>query len=465
MRKTMAVARREFTATVMTKGFVIGVLIAPLLLLLLIVVLPLVMSDKPPKISGTVAVIDRTGGEVLPGIQERITPEALAVQLQDDIREGAELAERAAERLEPGAGDAVRSGMAAAAHLLPEAPSITIEPLSPDADPEAYKPALLEWSAEKGGRLGLVVIEPDAVRRVGEEGFGAYELYVTPKLDDRIQNDVIQRNVREAIVNARIRAHGYEPENIRAIMDVSYVRPVAVTAAGERATSDIARMLVPAAFIILLMISAFTGGQNLLTTTIEEKSNRVVEVLLSAISPMQLMVGKILGQMAVGLLILTIYTALGSGALIAMALVHLLDWTNIAYLLIFFFLAFFVIAAIMAAIGSAVNDIHEAQALLGPIMAIFIVPWLLWMPIMRNPNSTLATVLSFIPAINPFVMVLRIAASGEPVPGWQIAGSIAVGLLTVVVAAWAAAKVFRIGVLMYGRPPNFTTLIRWIRMA
>jgi ABC-2 type transport system permease protein len=187
-------------------------------------------------------------------------------------------------------------------------------------------------------------------------------------------------------------------------------------------------------------------------------------VLLSAVSPLQLMVGKVLGQMAVGLLILTMYSSLGIVGLVMAAMQNLLDPMMLVYFVLFFFIAFFTLASMMAAVGSAVNDMREAQALMQPIMVIVMLPWLLWMPISRAPNSTLAQVLSFVPGMNPFVMVIRITGR-DPVPTWQVLGSLAVGAATVVVVAWAAAKIFRIGVLMYGKPPNFKTLIHWIRMA
>jgi ABC-type Na+ efflux pump permease subunit len=218
------------------------------------------------------------------------------------------------------------------------------------------------------------------------------------------------------------------------------------------------------AFMILLWISVFTGGQFLLTSTIEEKSNRIMEVLLSAVSPLELMVGKILGQMGAGMLILVLYSCAGITGLVVSQRTHLVDWSTLALVVVYFFLAYGFISCMMAAVGSAVNDIHEAQALIGPLMMVIIAPMILMNPIIMDPQGVLATTMSFIPGVSPFVMVLRICSS-QPPPIWQIAATIILGAVTVVICAKFAAKIFRIGVLMYGKPPNFATFIRWIRMA
>jgi ABC-2 type transport system permease protein len=131
---------------------------------------------------------------------------------------------------------------------------------------------------------------------------------------------------------------------------------------------------------------------------------------------------------------------------------------------VYFVIAYFTIASMMAAIGSAVSELREAQTLMTPVMTLMIIPWVLWLPISRAPNSLLAQILSFVPGPNPFVMVIRLCGS-EPVPFWQIPASLAVGAAGAVFAAWSAAKIFRIGALMYGKPPNFRTLIKWVRMA
>ena len=110
------------------------------------------------------------------------------------------------------------------------------------------------------------------------------------------------------------------------------------------------------------------------------------------------------------------------------------------------------------------NELREAQTLLTPVMLVMMLPMMLWMPISRDPNSTFATVLSFLPPVNPFVMMLRLGSSVPP-PAWQVWLSIGIGMVSAVAAVWFAGKVFRIGLLMHGKPPNFMTLVRWVRMS
>ena len=134
------------------------------------------------------------------------------------------------------------------------------------------------------------------------------------------------------------------------------------------------------------------------------------------------------------------------------------------YLVVFFVIAYVVNASLMVAVGAAVNEMKEAQSLMMPIMLMLMAPWILPQPIGRDPNSTFSTVISFIPPVNTFTMLIRMA-SVTPPPLWQVWLSIGIGVASAFAAVWFAAKVFRIGLLMYGKPPDFATLIRWARAA
>jgi ABC-type Na+ efflux pump permease subunit len=242
------------------------------------------------------------------------------------------------------------------------------------------------------------------------------------------------------------------------------MRSVTVTAASEQQTVRGLNILMPVSVIMLLFVGVMTGGQALLTSTVEEKSSRVIEVLLSAVSPMQLMAGKLLGQLAVSLLVLGLYIGLGLALLTSFSLFGLFNPWLILYVVIFFLILYLVIGSLMMAAGSAVNDMREAQSFMMPIMIVLIVPWVLWMPISRDPNSVLSIALSFLPPINSFAMMLRMASTAPP-PWWQVWLSIGIGVGSVFAAIWFAAKVFRIGLLLYGKPPSLKTLIRWARSA
>jgi ABC-2 type transport system permease protein len=301
------------------------------------------------------------------------------------------------------------------------------------------------------------------VRKPGETAFGTYDLYVRGKLDDRVE-DEIRDGLRHAIVEARVRHAGLDRGVIESLTQVRRQRSITVTATGERTTNTVVNAFLPFAFMGLIMLGVMTSGQSLMTSMVEEKSSRVIEVLLSAVSPMQLMAGKILGQLAVGALLMVVYVGLGMWAILAFAVAGLVDPMLFVYMVVFFLLAAIMVGSLMAAIGASVNQLSEAQSLNTPVMLMIMIPYMLWLPITRNPNSTFSVVVSMLPPVNCFTMMLRLTSSTPP-PLWQVLVSIAIGIAGVFAAVWFASKVFRVGLLMYGKPPNFATLVRWARMA
>jgi ABC-2 type transport system permease protein len=460
MKKIWWVARREFLATVTTRGFLVGVLMMPALVAMMIFLFPRLMSEKSPHIEGEIAIVDATGA-IAPGVREYLQPTAIAARRDEDKKE---LEALAVKKLGPAVksvpGDMLSKKID---QTLGEVPQLDVVVLPPGASIDNEKqPLKVVGSGAK--RLALIVVHPDAVTRAaGESDYGGYDLYVRGKLDDRIEDD-IRESLKHSIIAARVTAQGLDGKQIAALTTVRRVRSVTVTAEGEGKTNEVVNAMMPAAFMALLLISVMMSGQYLMTSTIEEKSNRVVEILLSAVSPRELMTGKVLGGMAVGLLIILLYGGLGLWALFTFAVGGLLDFKLFIYLIVFYFIAYFVVASMMAAVGSAVNELREAQTLMMPITMSVMIPWILWAPISRNPNSAFAVALSLIPPMNNFTMMLRLTSSTPP-PLWQVIASIAIGVVSAYTAVWFAGKVFRIGVLMYGKPPTFGTLVRWARMA
>lgn len=461
MQKIIQVALREFLATVTTKGFIFGVLIMPLMMLVVMTVLPRLINKSGPAISGQVAVIDQSR-KVGEGVRKNLDAEVIKALREAQLAGGGDQA--ASERkpdVDNDKNKMMRDANPGAA--AGKAAMLYVEVLPPETDVEQAKATLLDPTRPEGSRLAVVVVPAEAVSPSDKGDYAGFDLYGAPKLDFQIL-DKISEGISDAIISARLRDRQYDETKIRKIMAHPYAKATTVTESGDRPTSEGAAIWLPMGFMVLLWISVFTAGTGLLTTTIEEKASRIMEVLLSAASPMQIMTGKIFGQMGVGAVILSVYLVLGLGSLLSFKYMHLIEWSDMGLFIVYFFIAFFLVAAMMGAIGSAVNDMREAQSLMTPVTLMLIIPWILWLPIARNPNSMFAQVLSFVPPISPFIMVVRVAGA-EPIPTWQIPASILLGVVYVYGAIWASAKVFRIGVLMYGKPPNMKTLFRWIRMA
>jgi ABC-2 type transport system permease protein len=456
MSNILSIAKREFLATVATRAFIIGLFVLPTIIALSFLIGPRLFNVRNYQVKGEVLVID-PAGQVTPELRKNFDPVRIAARRKEEMQKALGNAPEEIQKL------ADNSANAEFGSSLTPIPDLRVLTRPPGSDIEEEK----KWlnTQPKGiPHLALVVIHPDAVQPAGDGSeYGTYDLFVPPNLDDRAAGE-IQRGLREAIVNARLHARSIDQATIDAVMRVPQVRSVTVTPNEQRRTVRGFNMVLPAAFGALLLMAVLGGGGQLLATMVEEKSSRVVEVLLSAVSPMELMAGKLLGQMAVSLIGMGLYIAMGIAMLLSFALFGLFDFLLILYLVIFFVITYLMVGSLMMAVGASVNDMKEANGLLTPLMIVFMIPWILWMPISRDPGSTLSIAMSFIPPLNTFAMLLRMA-SNVPPPFWQVWISILIGVGSAFCALWIAAKIFRIGLLLHGKPPNFAALLRWIRAA
>jgi ABC-2 type transport system permease protein len=453
VRKIGLVAKRDFVATVATKGFVFGLLIVPAIFALFALVGPRVMDARSPQVVGDVAIIDSTG-RVAGELRASLAPSAIEARRSADAR-------RAMAQAAPGA-EALADDQAIR-RAIGQVPVLTLHERPADVDVQREKTWL---TAQDDGppHLALVVVHADAVARADAAGeFGSYDLYASRGLNDATET-ALHESLRDALVNARLKASRLDQSTVAAIMRVPRPRSTVVSIAGEQQTQRGLTRLLPLLLGVLMFVGIMMGGQGLMTSTVEEKSSRVVEVLLASVSPFELLAGKLIAQLGVGLIAIGVYVALGFLALFQFAMFGLVDPILVVYLIVFYMISYLVFGALMMAIGAAVNQMNEAQSLFGPVMLVLMVPYLLSPIIGRAPNSTFSTVMSFVPPVNTFVMMSRLASDSPP-PAWQVWLTVLVGCVSALAAVWFASKVFRIGLLMHGKPPNFATLLRWARAA
>jgi ABC-2 type transport system permease protein len=445
--RVLMVAQRDFIATITNRGFLLGLLAMPLLIFLLVLLIPRFVGMHGPQIHGEVAVIDASGSALLE-LRTALSPGTLAALAARDARRSSLNAPG------PQAGLAPNS----------PPPILTLIERPSSADVRAEKSWLIQPPKAEPRHLALIVIHPDAVvRAAGKPEYGGYDLYVARELDDATEG-VIHEGLRRALVASRLRASGIDQDTVVSTLRVARPSAVIVAATGEQpARRGLSRML-PFISGLLLFIGVIAGGQLLMTSTVEEKSSRVVEVLLAAVSPVELMAGKLLAQLGVGLMILTMYVALGALTLSQFSMLSVLDPMLVFYLVVFYLLAYLMYGGLMLAIGAAVNQAADAQSMMGPVMVLLVIPYVLTQFIGAAPSAPLSVALSFIPPVNTFAMLARLA-SGTPPPVWQVCLSVAAALAAAALAVWFAAKIFKIGLLMQGKPPDFATLIRWARMA
>jgi ABC-2 type transport system permease protein len=443
------VAKRDFLVTISSKGFLFGVLVMPFIMGALMFMIPKLMQRSGAQVSVEVALIDQSKA-VTEELRQELDPATQAARAAANTR-------AVTEQLGP-AGEKA----AAAAALLQPAVTFRLRELPADATVNAETPWLNENGKGQRERRALVVVPAAAVTRTGNAPFETYQLYVPKSLPQDAESS-LHGAVRQALIAARLRATGVDPALVISATRVASVRTMVVNPNGTQQGAGLNRIL-PFIMGLLLFMGVMTGGQALMTSTVEEKSSRVVEVLLAAVSPLELMWGKLLGQLGIGLVTLAVYVGLGVLALLQFAMSGFIEPVLILYLFVFFLLAYLMYGALLQMVGAAVNQIADAQSLQTPIILLLVLPYMLTFVIGNQPDAPFAVIVSFVPPVNAFGMMARLASSSPP-PLWQVLLSMLGSIVAACATVWFASKVFRVGLLMHGKPPNLATLIRWARMS
>jgi ABC-2 type transport system permease protein len=227
-------------------------------------------------------------------------------------------------------------------------------------------------------------------------------------------------------------------------------------------------------YIVILMYAVAV-----MRSTLEEKTNKIVEVIVSSMKPWHLMLGKILGvgavsltQLSIWLLSATLLASVGVPAMLA-ARPQLAELASIrealpgvgfvALFVMFFLLGFFMYSGLYACVGAMCNTDQEAQQAQTPVVLFLVVPILMLVPVIQDPTSTMSTSLSLFPLFSPILMWARVASGGAA--AWQVALSLVLMTLTVLAVAWLAGRIYTVGILMTGKRPTLPELWRWVKQA
>ncbi len=290
--------------------------------------------------------------------------------------------------------------------------------------------------------------------------------------------------VRQEVMIARLKTEGVRPEVVRDIANSTFhFKTDRITETG-RAGSGTGGIFAGIIVGVLLFMSIVFHGQNVLRGVLEEKTTRVAEVVISSVKPEVLLAGKVLGVGAVGLTqqaawlgitayLMSFVTPILTKGLTGPAASAAADQfgggfatigaATIVLVLVYFVIGFVFYASLYAAAGSMVNSEQEAQQAAAPVLILLMSTWLLVQTILVNPNSKLAVVLSWLPWSSPIIVPLRMGLTTvSPV---TIVGSIVVAILGCFGAVWLSARIYRVGMLMYGKKPSFAEVARWIRYA
>jgi ABC-2 type transport system permease protein len=425
VHKLMVVIRREFIERVRTKWFLIGTILGPVFMGL-VIVLPIVMAERGGG-ERNIVVLDATSNDF-----------------------GARLTT-----------------------MLGQIPKLSVTRHSVDL--AALEDEATELAREVGTTSldGILLVTDNTV----EDGKAEYRGSNVSSMTDM---RTLSATLRSVVFSERLQRQGVELSVVARAQIAVDLATVQIRDGKVTGGSGESSFLLAYFIWFLLYIAILLYGVQVLGAVVEEKSSRIVEVLVSSLTPFHLLAGKVVGVGAVGLLQLGIW--LGTGKLLLDRRADVARWLGqgpeaaaavgqmsfpevplgtLLLFLTYFLLGYFLYAAMFAAVAAMVNTEAEARQAQTPVVMLLVIPTVLMIGILNNPDGSMAYTLSVVPFTSPIAMPVRWAAS--PVPLTQVATSLGVLFATVVVITWIAGRIYRVGILAYGKKPGLKELVRWVK--
>lgn len=412
MKKALTVARWEYVEKVKSKAFIISLFLMPAIMIGVGVV-PTLLAARADTETTVIGIIDRSG----------IIADSLSSLLAERYR-------------------------------LPNGqPNYLLRPITARGNSAAAK-RTADSLVIAGKVEGYLVIGRSVMTDTTAEYHSANigNIRVTERLNGA---------VRDLVVERKLAARGINPSVVRALTRPMELKMYKLSASGEEKESGFEQAFFTSyGFMMMMFILLITSGQLLVRSMLEEKANRVVEILMSSSSAQDLMAGKIIGLSALGLTQMGFWVIVGIGISLKFA-VTLVPAASAALLLFYFLVGYLLYAAIFVAAGAPVSTEQEAQQITSYLVMILAVPIALAFVVVQSPNSTVVRVLSMIPLLTPSMMALRIPLQ-MPATG-EIVASMILLVLSAAAAVRAAGKIFRTTILLYGKRPGLKELASIVR--
>lgn len=434
MYKVIRLALREYLAAVRTKGFIIGLVMLPIFMSGSMIAMML-LKDHVDIRQRNIVIVDETG------------------QFEETLLEAA----------------SIRNTQ----YIFSEEDSSQVQPVY---NIEFVVPDTLAFTQQLGrlsdrvraGELHAFLHIGKGIIHPGSDPSNAQANYhaESAALDD------IRAWLRDPINNhlrrIRLEEAGIDESEIPDLFAWSWVNAKGLITVDETgnitdagASNEIRAIAVPLVMMMLMFMMSMMGAMPQLSAVMEEKTQRIVEVILGSITPFQFMLGKILGGLAVALTSTLVYLGGGTMFMQWRGFEQYIPYDILPWFVVNLVILLFMLGALMTSLGSVANDAKDAQSLSFPAMFPMMIPMFIMMPVLKEPLSTFSTVVSLIPPFTPMVMTLRLA-SPVTIPAWQPWAGLGGVILFTLLVVWGGARIFRAAILMQGVPLKFSNIMRWM---
>ena len=440
MKKFLTVVKREYIQRVRAKMFIVSTIVLPIVMSLFGIVPAIILSIETPPMR--VAVVDQTG--------------RMYMQIRQSLFN---------EQQEPEAQNA-NVGPPRTTTPRRNFSRFVLDEVNATAQPLDQIRASLDQRMSARELDGYVILPPDFLS-TGQADFftrNPGDLFSPRVLQNAINRAAREQRLIDAKVDMKTRQELFRPVELQSVK---------VGAAGARQADSGGSFAVVFGVGFIMYLAILMYGQIILGAVIEEKETRIAEILFSSVKPFALMMGKLVGvslvaltQLAIWGLAFSVFAVYGVGLLASEGLranIPTIPFSHYIYFGLFFLLGYFIYATIYALVGSMVTTAQEGGQLAMPIILILVVSFYLFWPVSRSPDSPFSFWVSMIPFSAPVAMLVRIVTQTPPF--WQIALSLLIGFSSVLLIMWLASRIYRVGMLMYGKRASIPEAIRWARQA